>query len=473
MTYKYKSKELGELDDTLKGNFPVDFDLLFDIMYQQSPTYQPEMEKLKKNWLISLISQIDGVTVEEKGGNIYCTKGEAEYYPTVVAHYDTAQDYHVGMRIFKTDKWIFGFDDFRGEQCGLGLDDSVGVCFAIQMLKMMPVCKVFLPYGEERGLVGTNCCDMSFFDNSLVVTQLDRRSYTTDFIQYTNGYQVWNPEHLTLIEPLMDKYGYKPASGTATDVGGLRRRGLKVSSHNLSCGYFNEHGDTEVASVNLMINAFSFAYEMLTMLAERNIPLEFPLPSFDLPKHSGKKSYSSESHLGLGAKQISMWDSYDDYYYDQVKGDFVKTEDKTKDPFYWEDDGKTSKDVKSVEDDMDDLAAYEMYNEWVMSVYPEMSLPECRKELTHLSHYYCADGVDFKVKDLSSTTVDESLMDEGMCPICLGHAIQITNDLLLESSCSDCESIFNIPKDMVESYEYDFHQVWLGKKDFLEIRGLA
>ena len=30
MTYKYKSKELGELDDTLKGNFPVDFDLLFD-----------------------------------------------------------------------------------------------------------------------------------------------------------------------------------------------------------------------------------------------------------------------------------------------------------------------------------------------------------------------------------------------------------------------------------------------------------
>jgi hypothetical protein len=222
-----------------------------------------------------------------------------------------------------------------------------------------------------------------------------------------------------------------------------------------------------------MINAFSFAYEMLTMLAERNIPLEFPLPSFDLPKHSGKKSHSSESHLGLGAKQISMWDVYDDYYYDQVKGDFVKIEDKTKDPFYWEDDGKTSKDIKSVEDDMDDLAAYEAYNEWVMSVYPEMSLPAHRKELTHLSHYYCADGVDFKVKDLSSTTVDEALMDEGVCPICLGHAIHITNDLLLETSCSDCESIFNIPKDMVESYEYDFHQVWLGKKDFLEIRGLA
>jgi hypothetical protein len=314
---------------------------------------------------------------------------------------------------------------------------------------------------------------MSFFDNSLVVTQLDRRSYTTDFIQYTNGYQVWNPEHLTLIEPLMDKYGYKPASGTATDVGGLRRRGLKVSSHNLSCGYFNEHGDTEVASVNLMINAFSFAYEMLTMLAERNIPLEFPLPSFDLPKHSGKKSYSSESHLGLGAKQISMWDDAEDFYFDAVKGDYVRLGQRKDDPFYWESETASStKDAKAVEDDMDDLAAYEMYNEWVMSVYPEMSLPAHRKELTHLSQYYCPDGVDFKIKDIDPEMVDESIMD-GNCPVCGGHKIEITNDLLLETACTDCESVFNIPKDVLEAYEYDFHQVWTGKKDFLEIKGLA
>jgi hypothetical protein len=203
-------------------------------MYQQSPTYQPELEAIKKDWLIELISKIEGVTVYEKGGNIYCTKGAAEFYPTIVAHYDTAQDYHVGMRIFKTDEWIFGFDNARGEQCGLGLDDSVGVCFAIQMLKMMPHCKVFLPYGEERGLVGTYACDMSFFDNSLVVTQLDRRSYTNDFIKYTNGVQTFNPEHYDLIGDLMDKYGYTLNSGTATDVGGLRKRGLKVSSHNLS-----------------------------------------------------------------------------------------------------------------------------------------------------------------------------------------------------------------------------------------------
>lgn len=468
MKYNYSTNRLESIDHTIKGDFPVDFDLLFDIMYQQSPTHQPEMERLKKEWLIKLISQIDGVIVEEKGGNIYCTKGEAEYYPTIVAHYDTAQDYHVGMRIFKTDQWIFGFDEARGEQCGLGLDDSVGVCFAIQMLKMMPVCKVFLPFGEERGLVGTNCCDMTFFNDSLVVTQLDRRSYTTDFIQYTNGYQVWNPDHIALIQPLMDKYGYKPNSGTATDVGGLRRRGLKVSSHNLSCGYFNEHGDSEVASVALMINAFSFAYEMLTMLAERNIPLTFPVPEY-----KPTKIYSKESHLGLGARQVSMWDDAEDFYYDAVKGDYVRLGQKKDDPFYWESETASSaKDNKSIEEDEDDLEAYEAYNEWIMSVYPEMSLPEHRKELTHLSQYYTADGKDFKIKDIDSELLDESIM-EGNCPICGGHHIEITNDLLLETSCTDCESVFNIPKELVESYEYDFHQVWIGKKDFLEIKGLA
>lgn len=483
MKPNYSTNRLESIDHTVKGDFPVDFDLLFDIMYQQSPTYQPEMERLKKDWLINLISQIDGVTVEDKGGNIYCTKGEAEYYPTVVAHYDTAQDYHVGMRIFKTDEWIFGFDNARGEQCGLGLDDSVGVCFAIQMLKMMPNCKVVLFYAEERGCIGSGNCDMSFFDNSLVVAQLDRRSYTNDFIKFTNGVQTFNPEHYEILEPLMGKYGYSLNSGTATDVGKLRQRGLKVSSFNASCSYFNEHTDNEIASVGLMINAFSFIYDLLLKITERNIPLDFPLPALAPVKVSSKVT-SKESHLGLGARQVSMWDDQEDYYFDAVKGDYVRLAQSKDDPFYWESETTSSvshisnlqkalaDEVKEMEEE-DELEAYEAYNEWVMSVYPEMSSPECRKELTHLSHYYCPDGIDFKVKDLDTNMVDECLMHEGRCPICSGSAISITNDFLLETSCSDCESIFNIPKDMVESYEYDLHQVWMGKKDFLEIKGLA
>lgn len=414
----YKQEQLSIVKDTLHGDFPVDFDLLMAIMYQQSPTTDLKREAAKMKWLIELIKKIDGVSVSHKEGNIYCTKGMAEYYPTVVAHYDTAQMYHEGLQIFKTDDWVFGFDNDTGEQCGLGLDDAVGICFAIQMLKMMPVCKVFLPCGEERGLVGTNKCDMAFFDNSLVVTQLDRRSYTTDFIKFTNGLQVWNPDHLDLIKPLMKKYGYKPSDGTATDVGGLRRRGLKVSSHNLSCGYFNEHSDSEVASVRLMINAFSFAYEMLTMLAERNIPLDFPVPEYKPTKY----------------------DFYDD-------------------PFYWEADGKNSYSG----------SAYRDFNERMEDMYCEHNEPEIRKELTHFSHYYGSTQGGCKIDFLHQEAIDESIM-EGICPVCMCHEIDVTNDLLIETICEDCESMFNVPADRVTVIEKSFKQISSGKMEFYKIR---
>jgi hypothetical protein len=421
----YKKEQKSIVKDTLHGDFAVDFDLLMAIMYQQSPTTDLKKEAAKMKWLVNLIGEIDGVNVSHKDGNIYCTKGLAEYYPTVVAHYDTAQGYHKGLQIFKTDDWMFGFDNATGEQCGLGLDDAVGICFAIQMLKMMPVCKVFLPCGEERGLVGTNRCDMSFFDNSLVVTQLDRRSYTTDFIKFTNGVQVWNPDHIDLIKPLMKKYGYKTSDGTATDVGGLRRRGLKVSSHNLSCGYFNEHSNSEVASVSLMINAFSFAYEMLTMLAERNIPLDFPVPEY---KPTTQRSYM----------------------------------DRYTDPFYWESEGR-----KSLDTPID--SSYRNYSDMIEDMYCEHNEPEIRKELTHFSNYYGTTHGGCKIDFLYQEAVDESIM-EGICPVCMGHEIDVTNDLLIETICEDCESMFNVPVDRVDAIEKSFKKIHLGNMEFYKIR---
>jgi hypothetical protein len=480
MTKSYVSSyvnRLESIDHTIKGDFPVDFDLLFDIMYQQSPTYQPEMERLKKDWLVELISKIEGVTVVEKGGNIYCTKGEAEFYPTIVGHYDTAQDYHVGMRIFKTDQWIFGFDDATGEQCGLGLDDSVGVCFAIQMLKMMPVCKVFLPYGEERGIVGTNCCDMSFFDNSLVVTQLDRRSYTNDFIKFTNGVQTFSHDHYELIQPLMEKYGYTLNSGTATDVGGLRKRGLKVSSHNLSCGYFNEHSDTEIASVGLLINAFSFAYEMLTMLAERNIPLTFPTYSRSELPYGGSKVKSTSIPLGYGGRQIHMFDADDDndWYYDAVVGDWVESKSKIKDPF--EQSASTGSNVRKQstywsrempsemidEAELEKDKEYETYNEWIMECYPEYTDPKIREELKSYSVFFPT------IKEISQDLLDEMIMDD-ICPHCYDESgLVITNDLLLHTCCHACESVFNVVAEDQDYVESKIKECVERKIDFQEI----
>jgi len=471
---KYTTSKLETIDHTIKGDFPVDFDLLFDIMYQQSPTYQPELEALKKDWLIELISKIEGVTVYEKGGNIYCTKGAAEFYPTIVAHYDTAQDYHAGMRIFKTDEWIFGFDDATGEQCGLGLDDAVGVCFAIQMLRVLPNCKVALFEAEERGCIGSGKCDISFFDNSLVVAQLDRRSYTNDFIKFTNGVQTFNPDHYEIVEPLMEKYGYSLNSGTATDVGKLRQRGLKVSSFNQSCGYFNEHGDSEVASVALMINAFSFTYDLLVMIAERNIPLTFPVSNLrsELP-YGGSKAKSSSTYLGTGAKQINIWDDDDeDWYYDIQKGEWMPPKSElasAKSSKHWSrpedplDMLDPFGDVAYDKDKAEEAAAeeeYEIYSEWMAECYPQYQDPRLREGLESFSN---KSKVLYKQADL-----DEMMM-EGCCPNCLGDKIHITNDLLLNSYCYECESIFNVPEDEQDFIETMMKDCKAGEVPFEEI----
>ena len=245
-------------------------------MYQQAPTGS-KYEAVKKDFLINLLqTTLSGVEIYEKEGNIYAIKGKADNYPTIVAHYDTAQQYHPGLNIIVRGNWMFGFDTVEAEQCGIGADDSVGVYFAIEMLKRLDACKVVLFYGEERGCIGSSKCDMDFFKDSSIVTQLDRRSYTNDFITYTNGVTTFSKEHSEGITPLLEKYGYHINSGSCTDVGKLRQRGLQVSSHNLSCGYFNEHTDKEIIHIPSMNNACMLAYELLTKLYSENLVLTFP-----------------------------------------------------------------------------------------------------------------------------------------------------------------------------------------------------
>ncbi len=245
-------------------------------MYQQAPTGS-KYEAVKKDFLINLLeTTLSDVEIYEKEGNIYAIKGKADNYPTIVAHYDTAQEYHPGLEIIVKGSWMFGFDTVEAEQCGIGADDSVGVYFAIEMLKRLDVCKVALFYGEERGCIGSGKCDMDFFEDSSIVTQLDRRSYTNDFINYTNGVTTFNKEHCKAITPLLEKYGYHLNSGSCTDVGKLRQRGLKVSSHNLSCGYFNEHTDREIIHIPSMNNACMLAYELLNKVYSENLVFTFP-----------------------------------------------------------------------------------------------------------------------------------------------------------------------------------------------------
>ena len=274
----YTTNDLTQvLKRTVIQDFPFNQEVLNSIMYQQSPTYDEKSQPKKAKFLIDLFAKYAGVEgYLDKQANLYFVKGEADFYPTIVAHYDTAQDYHPGLTIQQAGDWIYGFDVTTGAQCGIGADDSVGIYFALEMIKMMPACKVALFYGEERGCIGSSNCDMNFFKDSLLVSQLDRRSFKNDFITYTNGVSVFPTEHLGVIKDILDKYNYLEATGSCTDVGALRKSKLEVASHNTACGYFNEHTDEEIIHIPSMINAMSMVYEIKSKLFAQQLQLTFP-----------------------------------------------------------------------------------------------------------------------------------------------------------------------------------------------------
>jgi tripeptide aminopeptidase len=302
------------LNREIIGQLDIDYPLFYSIMYEQSPTYNEALQTKKAEFLINLIEKETGVVgIKDKEKNLYFVKGESLLYPTIVAHYDTAQEFHPGLTIQRAGDWIYGFDIIEGEQCGIGADDAVGIYFAVEMLKRLPACKVVLFYGEERGCIGSYRANLDFFKDSTLVSQLDRRSFQNDFITFTNAVTVFPDNHLPVIKDLLDKYNYESANGSCTDVGALRLIGLEVASHNTACGYFNEHSDQEIIHIPSMINAMSMVYEIQLRLYDEQIQLNFPWT---------KKQVKTVSYGKFGsAENEANYQLFDDLRYGHTLND--------------------------------------------------------------------------------------------------------------------------------------------------------
>lgn len=247
-----------------------DFELLKSLLYIQTPSGEDGPQEELINWIYSYLeaNEIEYQSTIDEYGNLYITKGEAELYPCIVAHLDINQDFKVDFEIFQTSKFMFGFDNKTGQQCGLGFDDKVGVCFALQMLLVLDTVKVFLPKDEEVGCMGTREAYMGFFDDCSLCIQLDRRSYSNDISSHTNGVEVVSPEFKMAMREINLKYSYSFERCVYTDVGELKKQGMSCVAFNVSCGYFEEHSDQEVLSVNHFTNAINYGYEILSTLGD-------------------------------------------------------------------------------------------------------------------------------------------------------------------------------------------------------------
>lgn len=198
----------------------------------------------------------------DKDGNMYITKGESETYPCVVAHLDQVQENHAkDFKCLETEEVIIGFSKKRLQQQGLGADDKVGIWIGLKCLQRFDAIKLAYFVGEETGCIGSDACDMTFFDDCRFVIQCDRRGHE-DLVTEISWTQLCSKEFLDDIRYW--KFGYRECIGLMTDVETLKNRGLAVSCINMSCGYYKPHTDQEFVYKPAVLNCLAFVEHIVT-----------------------------------------------------------------------------------------------------------------------------------------------------------------------------------------------------------------
>ena len=390
--------------------------------YSKGPAQDKFIEKLQTHF-----STLGATTTKDAYGNLYVTKGNAEFYPCVVAHTDINQEVRHNVKIMTAYPWMFGFDTEEAEQCGMGADDKVGVYFAVHMFDLFDNIKLFFPKDEEVGLIGTYKADKHFFTDCSMLVQLDRNSYKNDLITYTNGLTVCSDEFVTAAGSIMDKYMYKKNNGSCTDIGGLKKYDtVNCVAMNVSCGYINEHGDNEMISIPHFENAINFGYELLKMGVDKVWEHKAEIPVYENTRYGGYGSYGTYgTGYSWGAKADKSFDLFDDLEDEKVKvNSYI---------------ANTPAGAIKLPLDCKDQDDY--FNE----MYPDLHLLELRdKYLTHTIGY--PSYVDNEPSVQSD--IDEALTDL-LCPNCWGP-VEVDNSLLLYVTCDCCESTWNIPNEGCE-----------------------
>jgi len=236
------------------------------------PTYSRN-EELMIEYLEGVLTEKGFNYTKDRIGNIYVTKGKAEYYPCFVAHTDTVHYVNHNLKVVQLDEngktILTGIDAKTMKPSGIGGDDKCGVFLCLEMLDTLDNVKVALFVSEEIGCVGSREADPEFFKNvgyaiqydspkgnSMSLTLMGKKLFgeKSDFGQKVSplilehGINSWERHPYTDIWPLMEKFGF--------------------SCLNLAAGYHRYHTDNEYVVVEEVENAFELGLKLHSILGE-------------------------------------------------------------------------------------------------------------------------------------------------------------------------------------------------------------
>ena len=213
-------------------------------------------------------------------GNLYIKKGKSAGYPTIVCHLDQVQQLHSkDFEVRQEGDKLYGWSELNQRNEGLGADDKNGIWVCLRCLEECPHLKVFMAVGEEKGCIGSNHADMSFFADSLYVLEPDCKGgeeihtnlkgipcASPDFEQAlleTNS-SLFTPtgEADSSLPTLHSSFSITPGKGS--DIFALTLNGIGVSCANIPAGYHLPHKDDEYTVIAELEHALAFIRHFVT-----------------------------------------------------------------------------------------------------------------------------------------------------------------------------------------------------------------
>jgi hypothetical protein len=282
-------------------------------------------------------------------GNVYVTKGEAEFYPCFVSHTDTVHQINHNMKVVELEengkKILTGIDMKTMNPSGIGGDDKCGVYLCLEMLDKLDNVKAAFFVSEEIGCIGSRQADPEFFKNvgyaiqydspkgnsmSMSLMGIDLFGKDTNFgekvspLILEHGITDWASHPYTDIWPLMEKFGF--------------------SCLNLAAGYYNYHTNTEYVIVDDVTNAFELGLKLHEELGEN---------FYERPKKKNVfNSLFGGSQYSRGQKLLN---EYEDDVYEEDDSLYFEDED--------EDDEKDIIDITTqTVDGFEDQWDYDDFN---------------------------------------------------------------------------------------------------------------
>ena len=255
------------------------------------PTYSRN-EALMIEYLKNVLTNKGYEHYVDEYGNIYATKGSAEWFPCFIAHTDTVHPINKNLTVVQEEKngkvILRGVDSVTKRDSGIGGDDKCGVYLALEMLDALPNVKIALFVSEEIGCKGSQHADPDFFKNVGYAIQFDSPEGNSMSLTLMGRY-LFNQksEFSNKVSELITEHGIKNwAYHPYTDVWQIMEK-FNIACLNLAAGYYRYHTDAEYVVVDDVQNGFELGLKIVESLGEKR----YENPKEERDYFSSSKNY--------------------------------------------------------------------------------------------------------------------------------------------------------------------------------------